>query len=163
MYLRARLTIAALIGIYGLAVMLAMALLAVNPDSQAVGSLFSISLYVFIAASLAGYLTAPLFGHHSVGGVAISLFGAVVTTAIAVSLAVIFITGPALVAGAFASGAFLAAIKAVLVGIVLSVMAVVEGIYRDATILTLWLIGMFATHSFARLIRRKTDLRPFNS
>ncbi len=163
MYLRARLTIAALFGIYGLAVMLAMALSAVNLDTQAFGNLFSISLYVLVAASLAGYITAPLFGHYHVGGVAVSLFGAVVTTGIAVSLAVIFITGPALVAGAFASGAFLTAAKAVLVGIVLSVMAVVEGIYTDGIVLALWLIGMIATHSLARVIRRKSDLRPFNS
>ena len=162
MHFRSRLAIAAIIGIYGLAVMLAISLLALKFDPEAFGSFFAMSLYSFIAAALAGYIAAPLFGHHSIGGIVISLFGATVTTCIAVSIAVIIITGPGLAYGAFMSGAFLAALKAILVGAVLSVMAVVEGIYVNLSVLIIWLAGMFVTHVAARIIRRKTDLRPFN-
>lgn len=167
MYLRARLIIAALIGVYGLAVMLAMTLLAVGPNPPPSSNVFLILLYVFPAASLAGFITAPLFGHYHLGGVAISLFGSVVSTGIAASIVTLVIGGPDLVVdalgrGAFGVGAFFAVINDLVFAAAMGVIAVTVVIWSKSSVLVLWFIGMIATHSLARRVRRKTDLRPFN-
>lgn len=163
MHQKSRLTIAVIIGFYGLTVMASFNFSALGLQALAFGNLSALSPYVFSAAALAGYVAAPLFGHYSAGGLAISFFGGLVSTCMAVCLAVLLISGPGVIDTAIATGDFVAAFKAVLVGMVLSVLAVVEGIYQNVPVLIIWIAGLVASHAAARLIRRKTDLRPFDA